>query len=86
MTKKIVLLSICKNVVWKETAKYLKLYRMKYINDLDTYNAFSSAVIELYRKVEYKIHSKWLRYTRLEYRKKIEKLETEIIKKLAKGK
>lgn len=85
MTRRIVLLTICKNVVWKETAKYLKHYRMESKGDLEVYNAYASALISLYRKTEFEIDNKNIRYTKFEYEDKIKSLEKEILKKLAKG-
>lgn len=86
MTRKIVLLTICKNIVWKETAKYLKHYRMKSKWDMNIYNIYVSALIDMYRKTEFEINNKDIRYTKFEYIEKIKKLEVEILEKLAKDK
>ena len=86
MTKRIVLIAICKRVVWKETAKYLKHYRMKSKWDMDLYNPYASALIEMYRKTEFDIDHKNIRYTKFKYREKILKLEAKITKRLAKDK
>jgi hypothetical protein len=56
MTKKIVLRTICQNGIWKETAKYLKHYRMKSKGDLDIYNLYLSALMNIRRKTEAHIY------------------------------
>jgi len=86
MTRKIVLLTICKNIVWKETSKYLKHFRMKNMDNLDTYNIYAWELIALYRKTENEIDNDNIRYTKFEYRDKIIELEAKIIKKLSIGK
>ena len=77
MTRKVVLIAISKNVVWKETARQLKLYRMKYIWDLDKYNIVACKLIEFYRKIEFEIETEWKRYTKFQYRDMIENLKLE---------
>lgn len=83
MTRKIVMMDICKNRIWKETAYFLKLYKMKNVHDLKTYNIYSSALISLFRKTELEINKNII-YDKFEYRKKIKIMENEINKKLSK--
>lgn len=75
MTRKAVLIAISRNVVWKETARYLKHYRKVFYGDLKKYNKKASQLIALYRKTESKIKNENVRYTKFEYREMIKKLE-----------
>jgi len=75
MTRKIVLIAIYKNIIWKETAKYLKYYRVKNFWDLDSYNIIASKIIWLYRKIEFKIDTENLKINKCEYIKMIKELE-----------
>lgn len=78
MTRKAVLISISKNIVWKETSKYLKHYRMKYLENIEEYNKIASTLIDLYRKTEFEIETEWKRYSKFQFR--------ELIKNIEKGK
>ncbi len=78
MTRKAVVLAICKNNIWKETAKYLKHYRMKYLWDIDSYNKKASKIIGLYREIEFKIDNDGFKISKFEYRDLIKEFEKEI--------
>ena len=78
MTRKTVLIAISKNVIWKETAKYLKYYRVKNFWDLKSYNIIAWKIIELYRKIEFKINTENFKIKKSDY--------IEMIKELEKGK
>ena len=75
MTRTIVLIAICKNTVWRETARYLKHYRMASLWNLEEYNKSAWKLIELYRKIEFKINNENYRISKFDYIEMIKNLE-----------
>lgn len=75
MTRKILVNTVYRHIVWKETKKYLKHYRKIHWTDLRKYNKNACRLIELYRRIEYEIEQKELRITKFEYRDLIKDLE-----------
>lgn len=75
MSRKAVIMAISRSVIWKETSKYLKHYRIISKWDMDLYNIQAWKLIALYRDTEYQINNNWLKINKFEFRKMIQDLE-----------
>lgn len=80
MPRKWVPILICQNIIWKETAMWMKHIR-KYSPNLEDYNNRIIPLIELFRKTEQEI-IQWVIIDKFVYREKINSLN---IKDFQKG-
>ena len=61
-------------MIWKITAYYLKLYRHKYLGDLEAYNKYAWAIVDFYRLYEFDILQNNIEIKSIDYKKRLENL------------